>query len=48
MPYFSNPSLDFQTAIAALMLLVTVGMLAGLVPALHAAKITPTEAMRAE
>jgi putative ABC transport system permease protein len=48
MPYFSNPALDFQTAIAALVLLVTVGMLAGLVPALHAAKITPTEAMRAE
>jgi putative ABC transport system permease protein len=48
MPYFMNPELDFKTAIAALMLLVTVGLLAGLMPALHAAKITPTEAMRAE
>jgi putative ABC transport system permease protein len=47
MPYFVNPELDFKTAIAALTLLVTVGVLAGLMPALHAAKITPTEAMRA-
>jgi len=48
MPYFMNPALDFKTAIAALTMLVTVGVLAGLMPALHAAKITPTEAMRAE
>jgi putative ABC transport system permease protein len=48
MPYFSNPELDFHAAVAALVLLVTVGVLAGLMPALHAAKITPTEAMRAE
>jgi putative ABC transport system permease protein len=48
MPYFLNPELDFHAAIAALALLVTVGMLAGLMPALHAAKITPTEAMKAE
>jgi len=34
-----------MTAIA---LLVGVGIIAGLVPALRAAKITPTEAMRAE
>ena len=34
-----------MTAIA---LLVGVGVLAGLMPALRAAKITPTEAMRAE
>ena len=46
-PYFMNPSVDFQTAITAIFLLVGVGVLAGLVPALRAAKITPTEAMRA-
>jgi len=32
----------------ALCLLVAVGVIAGLAPALRAAKITPTEAMRAE
>jgi putative ABC transport system permease protein len=48
LPYFLNPSVDFQLAITALLLLVAVGILAGLMPALHAAKITPTEAMRAE
>jgi len=48
LPYFMNPSVDFQLAITALLLLVAVGILAGLMPALHAAKITPTEAMRAE
>jgi putative ABC transport system permease protein len=48
LPYFMNPSVDFQLASTALALLVGVGVLAGLMPALHAAKITPTEAMRAE
>jgi putative ABC transport system permease protein len=48
LPYFMNPSVDFQLALTALALLVAVGVLAGLMPALHAAKITPTEAMRAE
>jgi putative ABC transport system permease protein len=48
LPYFMNPSVDFQLALTALLLLVGVGVLAGLMPALHAAKITPTEAMRAE
>jgi len=43
-----NPSVDFQLAVTALALLVSVGVLAGLMPALHAARITPTEAMRAE
>ena len=32
----------------AIFLLVGVGILAGLMPALRAAKITPTEAMRAD
>ncbi len=48
LPYFLNPSVDFQAAITAIVLLVVVGVLAGLMPALRAAKITPTEAMRAD
>jgi putative ABC transport system permease protein len=48
MPYFMNPEVDFQLAITAIALLVGVGVLAGLMPALRAAKITPIEAMRAE
>jgi putative ABC transport system permease protein len=48
LPYFLNPSVDFQLAVTALVLLVAVGVLAGLMPALRAAKITPIEAMRAE
>jgi putative ABC transport system permease protein len=48
MPYFMNPEVDFRTAIAAILLLVGIGVLAGLMPALRAAKITPIEAMRAE
>jgi putative ABC transport system permease protein len=47
LPYFLNPSVDFRAAITAILLLVGVGILAGLMPALRAAKITPTEAMRA-
>jgi putative ABC transport system permease protein len=47
-PYFMNPEVNFQVAITAIVLLVAVGVIAGLFPALRAAKITPTEAMRAE
>ena len=48
LPYFLNPEVNFQVAVTAIMLLVGVGILAGLVPAVRAAKITPTEAMRAQ
>jgi putative ABC transport system permease protein len=48
LPYFMNPEVDFQVAMTAIALLIGVGILAGLMPALHAAKITPIEAMRAE
>jgi putative ABC transport system permease protein len=46
--YFVNPEVNFSVAMTAIALLVGVGMIAGLMPALRAAKITPTEAMRAE
>jgi putative ABC transport system permease protein len=48
LPYFLNPEVNFQVAMTAIVLLIGVGILAGLMPALHAAKITPIEAMRAE
>ena len=48
MPYFMNPEVNFQVAMIAIALLVGVGVVAGLMPALRAAKITPIEAMRAE
>jgi putative ABC transport system permease protein len=46
--YFVNPEVDFSVAMTAIALLVGVGLLAGLMPALRAAKITPIEAMKAE
>jgi len=48
LPYFMNPQVNFDVAMTAIALLIGVGVLAGLMPALHAAKITPIEAMRAE
>jgi putative ABC transport system permease protein len=47
-PYITNPEVNFEVAITAIILLVIVGLIAGLVPALRAAKITPIEAMKAE
>jgi putative ABC transport system permease protein len=47
LPYFLNPEVNFQIAITAMLLLIGAGILAGLAPALRAAKITPTEAMGA-
>ncbi len=48
LPFFQNPEVNFQAAVTAVVLLVVVGALAGLVPALKAARIMPIEAMRAE
>lgn len=48
LPYFKNPEINFQAAITAIILLVVVGALAGLMPAMRAARIMPIEAMRAD
>jgi len=48
LPFFLNPEVNFRIAVTAILLLVAVGILAGLAPALRAARITPTEAMRAQ
>jgi putative ABC transport system permease protein len=48
LPYFLNPEVNFKVAITAILLLIVVGIVAGLAPALRAARITPTEAMRAD
>ena len=48
MPFFKNPEVNFDVAVTAILLLVIVGALAGLMPALRAARIMPIEAMRAE
>lgn len=48
LPYFKNPEINFQVAITAIILLIAIGALAGLMPALRAAKIMPIEAMRAD
>lgn len=46
--YFSNPEVDIQVAIYATLLLIVTGSLAGLFPALRAAKIQPVNALREE
>lgn len=44
--FFVRPEVDIQNAILAIFILVIAGSLAGLAPALRAAKILPVEAMR--
>jgi ABC-type antimicrobial peptide transport system, permease component len=46
MGFFGAPEVDIIIAIKAIVILVVFGALAGLAPALHAAKIHPIEAMR--
>lgn len=46
--YFSHPEVNFQVAISAIIVLVISGALAGLMPAIRAARIQPIEALRAE
>ncbi len=48
LPFFQNPEVNFNVALTAILLLISVGAIAGLMPALRAASISPTEAMRAD
>ena len=45
---FTNPEIDLQVAITALIILVVAGALAGLIPARKAVKIKPIDALRSE
>ena len=46
--FFSKPEVDLGVAFAAIVILVIAGALAGLMPALKAARIKPIEALRAD
>ncbi|MFT5053435.1 MAG: putative ABC transport system permease protein [Oceanospirillaceae bacterium] len=45
---FRNPEVELSTAIAATLVLIAAGALAGLIPAIRAASIRPIEALREE
>lgn len=47
-PYFQEPEINISIALSALLLLIISGVIAGLLPALRAARIMPIAAMRAE
>lgn len=46
--YFRNPQVDLSVAVAATIVLVLAGALAGLMPALQAARINPVVAMKSD
>lgn len=46
--FFVRPEVDMEKALLAILILICAGTLAGLAPALRAAKISPIEAMREE
>jgi putative ABC transport system permease protein len=48
MQFFSRPQIDLRVALSALAVLVFAGALAGLVPAVRAARVKPAEALRSE
>ncbi|QCR25169.1 ABC transporter permease [Pontibacter sp. SGAir0037] len=48
MPFFAAPEVDFGVALSATLVLVLAGAIAGLMPALKAARIKPIEALRAD
>lgn len=45
---FANPQVDFRVALLGTAVLVVAGAFAGIIPARHAARIHPVEALRAE
>ncbi|MDP2387201.1 MAG: ABC transporter permease [Bacteroidota bacterium] len=46
--FFKNPDVDFGMAIWAIVILVIVGAVAGLIPAVKAARVEPVEALRTD
>jgi putative ABC transport system permease protein len=48
MQFFNRPEVDLRVALSALSVLVVAGALAGLVPALKAARVKPAAALRSE
>jgi putative ABC transport system permease protein len=48
MQFFNSPEIDLRIALSALAVLVIAGALAGLMPAIRAAKVKPAEALRSE
>jgi putative ABC transport system permease protein len=44
----ARPEVDFSAAVVAAVLLMVAGVVAGLVPAWHAARVSPVEALRSE
>ncbi|MEM9982034.1 MAG: ABC transporter permease, partial [Bacteroidota bacterium] len=47
-PYFSRPEMNLGAAVAAIIVLVVAGALAGFFPAMRAANVKPIEALRAD
>jgi putative ABC transport system permease protein len=47
-PYFRQPDVDLAVGLAATVVLAAAGALAGLFPALRAARINPIQALRVE
>ena len=48
MEFFNRPEVDLRVALSALAVLVVAGSLAGVVPAMKAARVKPAEALRSE
>ncbi len=48
MMFFKHPEVDFKLAVTAIIILVTVGAIAGFIPAARAARVSPIEAMKQE